>query len=329
MFPRISNFDKIFVISLIFLVISFVSGVYAHGGGFRGGFRSGGFSGLTSIGDPSSPAYDPTLLVIIISVVILIIGTVAVILWKVWDKKRKAKGMVRYIEKHDAAWKLEALKERVRETFLKFHESAVKEDMYPVENYITDSLYVARQSQINRLISRNHKNMVKNINIKNLDVVGVADYMDDNLDYFWVHIKGTKYDYFVDRRTGRTVAGEPYHLGTFSETWKFVRSPKGWLADQIHQSAIWDILRMDSFTDGYSSMDVSSSSTNGYLSCNNCGGYYLLEGSESPEDFDVCQCGGNLTYYDNLDTLTGNKNTMDGRMHSNVYKFSNKDNENQ
>jgi hypothetical protein len=34
---------------------------------------------------------------------------------------------------------------------------------------------------------------------------------------------------------------------------------------------------------------------NGYLICNNCGGYYELQAGESPEDFDLeCDCGGRL-----------------------------------
>lgn len=35
----------------------------------------------------------------------------------------------------------------------------------------------------------------------------------------------------------------------------------------------------------------------GYLICKKCGGYYELQLGESPEDFDSCQCGGELEYY--------------------------------
>lgn len=38
---------------------------------------------------------------------------------------------------------------------------------------------------------------------------------------------------------------------------------------------------------------------NGYLVCNNCGEYYVLEEGESPEHFSqTCECGGVLTYSD-------------------------------
>jgi hypothetical protein len=36
----------------------------------------------------------------------------------------------------------------------------------------------------------------------------------------------------------------------------------------------------------------------GYLICEKCGGYYELQKGESLSDFDCCQCGGKLEYYE-------------------------------
>lgn len=33
-----------------------------------------------------------------------------------------------------------------------------------------------------------------------------------------------------------------------------------------------------------------------FVICNKCGGYYELQKGESPDDFEACQCGGNLSY---------------------------------
>jgi hypothetical protein len=38
----------------------------------------------------------------------------------------------------------------------------------------------------------------------------------------------------------------------------------------------------------------------GYLICEECGGYYQLQPGESTEDFDTCQCGGKLTYTESI-----------------------------
>lgn len=39
---------------------------------------------------------------------------------------------------------------------------------------------------------------------------------------------------------------------------------------------------------------------NGYLVCEKCNGYYKLQEGEFPEDFDLCQCGNKLRYYENI-----------------------------
>jgi hypothetical protein len=49
------------------------------------------------------------------------------------------------------------------------------------------------------------------------------------------------------------------------------------------------------------------SGSRGYLKCEKCGGYYELQEGESPEDFEECECGGKLKYYDSFDKY-GNEN---------------------
>ncbi len=42
-----------------------------------------------------------------------------------------------------------------------------------------------------------------------------------------------------------------------------------------------------------------------YLICKKCNGYYRLKEDESPEDFDVCSCGGELILVDNINEYYG------------------------
>lgn len=49
----------------------------------------------------------------------------------------------------------------------------------------------------------------------------------------------------------------------------------------------------------------------GHLICEQCGGYYRLKAGENPEDFECCQCGGELTYYD-IDEFTLKKAMKEG-----------------
>jgi hypothetical protein len=49
----------------------------------------------------------------------------------------------------------------------------------------------------------------------------------------------------------------------------------------------------------------------GHLICEKCGGYYRLKAGESPDDFECCQCGGELKYYD-IDEFTLKKAIKEG-----------------
>ncbi|HEX3013522.1 MAG TPA: hypothetical protein VHO92_04545 [Methanobacterium sp.] len=44
-------------------------------------------------------------------------------------------------------------------------------------------------------------------------------------------------------------------------------------------------------------MELPEEKTYGYLVCSECGGYYELQEGENPEDFSVCECGGELIFY--------------------------------
>lgn len=41
----------------------------------------------------------------------------------------------------------------------------------------------------------------------------------------------------------------------------------------------------------------------GFLFCKKCNGYYPLEENESPDEFEQCQCGGELKYYESFDKI--------------------------
>ena len=45
-----------------------------------------------------------------------------------------------------------------------------------------------------------------------------------------------------------------------------------------------------------------------YIICDDCGGYYKLKDGESLDDFDGCQCGGNLRYTQSYKEIVRNRN---------------------
>lgn len=59
----------------------------------------------------------------------------------------------------------------------------------------------------------------------------------------------------------------------------------------------------DKIKDISTSKGKEKKSKNGYLVCNDCGGYYELKPEESPQDFVACECGGKLKHTKKLDTI--------------------------
>lgn len=51
--------------------------------------------------------------------------------------------------------------------------------------------------------------------------------------------------------------------------------------------------------DNRDNVQFSDNST-GYLVCSGCNGYYELQGDETPEDFEKCECGSSLTYHETI-----------------------------
>ncbi|MCE7699607.1 MAG: hypothetical protein K8E24_012630, partial [Methanobacterium paludis] len=81
------------------------------------------------------------------------------------------------------------------------------------------------------------------------------------------------------------------------------------------------------------SYEVPNVAENRFLVCERCGGYYKLKEWESPEDFESCQCGGDLHYEAykeesatdkpderNLDNLKGERNEHENPILGNIRK---------
>ena len=54
--------------------------------------------------------------------------------------------------------------------------------------------------------------------------------------------------------------------------------------------------RISGFLNNFENNLSSKKEKSGYLICEKCNGYYELQEGESPEDFESCECGGNLKF---------------------------------
>jgi hypothetical protein len=59
-----------------------------------------------------------------------------------------------------------------------------------------------------------------------------------------------------------------------------------------------------SSTNKENNMTSTAENSKGYLVCEKCKGRYELQDGESPNDFESCECGGSLKYFENEEHLT-------------------------
>ena len=289
-------------ISFLFVMISLVpSEVFARGGrggGFGGGrsrFFSGG-RGFSGGGSGSNITIDPTFFYVLILLIIIALIIIGLLIWRFRKKNKEAEDLTEQIKHYDTAWDPEDIKNHVTGTFYKFYEAKKQQNMDITKDYISESIYRSEKAQMHRVKSRNHKNIIQSATLKDLKIMGIGDYRENNKDYFWAYISGSMYNYFVNEYTREVISGNSTIKKNIKEMWKFTRSSDGWILDKIDKTILLELFKVKSFTEGY-----GNSSNNGYLMCEDCKGYYMLEGHEEPSDFDTCQCGGNLIYYNNID----------------------------
>lgn len=76
----------------------------------------------------------------------------------------------------------------------------MKRDQNIARAYMTDRLYLKHKAQTDLMIANHQINMLSNIVLDDLIIVGIEDYKDDTKDAFWVCIKGSMIDYVVQNK---------------------------------------------------------------------------------------------------------------------------------
>lgn len=281
---------KGYLSSIILLLIALIMPVevFAKGGSLKG---------LGSLLELSGLQITDTIMLYLIFGLIIVLVIIAFIIWKFYYKKNSdAKALSKEIEKHDAVWNLNELKKHVIDTFYKVHEARVERNQNIARHYVAPPLYTTYKSHTDTLLARNYRPVFNRVHLDKVKIMGINDYKDDSKDAFWAYIKGSAFDYHIDSFS-RVISGNSSKPSHFREMWRFVRTPQGWVLDRRDPYVIWSLLEVESFTEGYENL------SNGYLFCGDCEGYYALEDGEYPEDFDVCQCGGSLRYFEGTSDL--------------------------
>ena len=296
---QIKNFPLFVLISGMLFYIP--TAVFARGGGGRGG----GFS-----------TWELIILLPIIIVYMIILT------YYLRKRQNEARNIVKKIQKQDSSWNKGKIKYDVEKTFYKMQEAWMERDQDIAKDYISKSLYNIHKAQTDAMIASNRKNVLEKVKLEDVKLVEVEDFKDDDIDNFWVYITGSMIDYIINDETKEVISGNSEKSESFNELWRFTRGSNGWVLDEIESKDILSNLRkFKSFSE-----EITPTMENGYMVCDKCAGYHKLIEDESPRDYDVCQCGGNLMYYKNIDNFfDGNNDIMGGnrKIRTKVYKSVN------
>jgi hypothetical protein len=170
----------------------------------------------------------------------------AILTYQVRAKSAACKDLLARLEKLDPAWDLDSIRHRVDEVFFKVQQAWMERNQDLAKDYMSSALYQKHKLQTDQLIAQNRKNVLENINLIEVRIVDVEDFVDNKKDRFWAHIEGSMIDYTIDDTTDRVLSGDRSKAESFTELWKFVRAANTWVLDEIDQKvSISDLSRFE------------------------------------------------------------------------------------
>ena len=221
---------------IVILVMVFAQLALARAGGGGGGGGGGSSRGGGGI------------IGIILAPFLLIYS--AILTAKLNQKNREARMLLARISENERSWDLSKIKNDIEIAYFKVQEAWMKRDQTIAKDYMSKRLFSKHKAQTDFMIEQHRKNILQNINLIESRIVQVADYKDDSKDMMWVYIKGSMIDYIINDQTNKVISGSPNEAEQFTELWKFIRGPEGWVLDEIDQTVtLDDFKRMQSFSE--------------------------------------------------------------------------------
>jgi hypothetical protein len=215
---------------VVFLCLAIADSAWARAGGGGGG--SGRGSWLSIVLLPFFLIYS------------------AILTHQVRKKSRACKELLARLERMDSAWSLNAIRHRVDEVFFKVQNAWRERNQELAKDCMSAAIFQKHKLQTDQMIAEHRVNVLENINLIQVDIVDVEDFLDNRKDRFWAHLEGSMIDYTMDDTDNRVVSGNNTKAERFTELWKFVRAGNTWVLDEIDQSvSLSDLKSFEAKTD--------------------------------------------------------------------------------
>ena len=133
-------------------------------------------------------------------------------------------------QQEDFYWNRTQLSVFVRDCFLEMQKAWMERDMKLVDKIATESLQDFYQAILNRQLNSGIYNFIDNIQITNIEIVGVSDYKDNTFDEFTAYISGKMVDEMMRENYVPTIN---HGSQIFEDLYHFVRMDGMWKLNEI------------------------------------------------------------------------------------------------
>jgi hypothetical protein len=223
------NLQRTKLIAFLPLLLISVN-LFAHAGGDGTVGDSGGSFKLIGF-----------IITIIYSIIISI-----VLLYKV----KKSRELADQASESDFSWNYDELRYQAKKTFLKMQDAWMCRNVDVVKEIITESLYADYKTQLEEMKKTKKMNVLCQIEVKKIWIIGCEDYLENSHDRFIAHIHGEMINYTIDEVTGNIIDNSLKKIENFTDTYHFIRKNKEWVLDYIDNFVtIFDVIRTKNYQD--------------------------------------------------------------------------------
>lgn len=127
----------------------------------------------------------------------------------------------------------EELKQHVKKTFFKMQDARMSRNIDVAKGIVTESLYSDYKEQLEKLKNDNKINVLNQIEINEIRIIGCEDYMEGYHRRFIAQIHGKMIDYTIDELTGDVIENSSMNADSFTDTYHFIRDNKDWRLDYV------------------------------------------------------------------------------------------------
>jgi hypothetical protein len=180
----------------------------------------------------------------------LIIGGIYTLIISVilFVKQRQSQKVLERCSTSDLLWDMNEMKDVASNIFFMMQDAWMSRNLVTVKELITPRLYDDYKIQLDLMLKNREQNILSNIHISKIHIIGCEDYLNDSQDSFVAYIKGSILDYTINEKSGEIIKNSKKENERFADTYHFIRKDDMWLLNQIDNDiSIFEVLKTKNF----------------------------------------------------------------------------------